>query len=105
MKTRVGLSRYPAVARELLRGDAAHRVGKCQLEARACGARSRHQAGPEEWVDAPVWEGQMQYRGITFDIKVSIERGEWVWEIHTPKPRHGKQGHPRTGHRNCQARD
>ena len=31
----------------------------------------------------------MQYRGITFDIKVSIERGEWVWVIHTPKPRRG----------------
>jgi hypothetical protein len=32
----------------------------------------------------------MQYRGITFDIKVSIERGEWVWVVHTPKPRQGK---------------
>ena len=32
----------------------------------------------------------MQYRGIAFDIKVSIECGEWVWVIHTPKPRHGK---------------
>jgi hypothetical protein len=24
----------------------------------------------------------MQYRGIAFDIKVSIERGEWVWVVH-----------------------
>jgi hypothetical protein len=32
----------------------------------------------------------MQYRGITFDIKVSIERGEWVWVVHTPQPRQGK---------------
>jgi hypothetical protein len=32
----------------------------------------------------------MQYRGISFDIKVSIERGEWVWVVHTPKPRQGK---------------
>jgi hypothetical protein len=32
----------------------------------------------------------MEYRGITFDIKISIERGEWVWVIHTPKPRQGK---------------
>lgn len=32
----------------------------------------------------------MQYRGIAFDIKVSIERGEWIWVVHTPTPRHGK---------------
>jgi hypothetical protein len=37
----------------------------------------------------------MQYRGIAFDIKVSIERGEWVWVVHTPKPRQGKLNGPR----------
>jgi hypothetical protein len=31
----------------------------------------------------------MQYRGITFDIKASIT-GDWVWVVHTPKPRRGK---------------
>ena len=37
----------------------------------------------------------MQYRDIAFDIKVSIERGEWVWVVHTPKPRQGKLTGPR----------
>jgi hypothetical protein len=32
----------------------------------------------------------VQYRGIPFDIKASIARGEWGWVIRTPKPRHGK---------------
>jgi hypothetical protein len=32
----------------------------------------------------------MQYRGIAFDIKVSIERAEWVWVVHSPKPQQGK---------------
>jgi hypothetical protein len=32
----------------------------------------------------------MQYRGVIFDIMVSVVRGEWVRVIHTPKPRGGK---------------
>ena len=36
------------------------------------------------------YDDHMQYRGVTFDIKVSIERGAWVWVVHTPKPRQGK---------------
>jgi hypothetical protein len=32
----------------------------------------------------------MQHRGIDFDIKVTIEHGQWVWVVHTPKPSQGK---------------
>jgi hypothetical protein len=32
----------------------------------------------------------MQYRGIEYDIRVGIGRNEWVWVIHTRKPRQGK---------------
>jgi hypothetical protein len=32
----------------------------------------------------------MEYRGIRYDIKKGIERDEWVWVVHTPKPREGR---------------
>jgi hypothetical protein len=32
----------------------------------------------------------MEYRGIHFDIKKGIERDQWVWVCHTPKPREGR---------------
>ena len=31
----------------------------------------------------------MLYRGIQYDIKLGISRNEWIWLIHTPKPRQG----------------
>jgi hypothetical protein len=32
----------------------------------------------------------MEYWGIRYEIKKGIERAEWVWVIHTDKPREGK---------------
>ena len=31
----------------------------------------------------------MRFRGIDFEIKVGINRSQWVWVIHTPTPRQG----------------
>jgi hypothetical protein len=32
----------------------------------------------------------MEYRGIQYDIKKGIERDEWAWVVHTPKPMEGR---------------
>jgi hypothetical protein len=32
----------------------------------------------------------MEYRGIRYNIKQRIERDEWVWVVHTPKPKEGR---------------
>ena len=31
----------------------------------------------------------MRYRGIEYDIKVGIGIKQWIWIVHTPKPRQG----------------
>ena len=31
----------------------------------------------------------MLYRGIEYDIKVGIGVKQWIWIVHTPKPRRG----------------
>ena len=32
----------------------------------------------------------MRFRGIDYDVKVGINKRQWVWVIHTPKPRQGE---------------
>ena len=32
----------------------------------------------------------MEHRGIRFDVKMAVGRNEWVWTVHTPKPKQGK---------------
>jgi hypothetical protein len=57
-------------------------------------AAAQQQRCGRAWVRPERCEGQMQYRGIAFDIKVSIT-GEWIWIVHTPKPRQGACTGPR----------
>jgi hypothetical protein len=37
----------------------------------------------------------MQFRGIDFDIKAGIGKGQWIWVIHIPTPRQGRVTGPR----------
>ena len=32
----------------------------------------------------------MEYRGIRYDVKMAAGQDQWVWTVHTPKPKQGK---------------
>jgi hypothetical protein len=32
----------------------------------------------------------MRFRGIDFNIKMTVERGVWLWEVQTPTPKEGR---------------
>src|SRR5947208_17048673 len=46
--------------------------------------RCSHTVVPRKRQEVP-----MLYRGIRYDIKVGIGIKQWIWIVHTPKPRQG----------------
>jgi len=32
----------------------------------------------------------MRHRGISFDVKIGVNKRQWIWVIHTSKPRQGE---------------
>ena len=32
----------------------------------------------------------MRHRGIDFDVRIGVNKRQWIWVVHTPKPMQGE---------------